>query len=124
MKKIFALTLVFLLALSLLAACSTEKEQTDTPESNSAEKVYKIADYYNADGGFSALGLALPEENSEKVLTVSAGDTLIVGNDKYSVAAESIKLSFYTQPSLDQVIEWWTNYCEGLVGSGQLKDKS
>jgi hypothetical protein len=28
------------------------------------------------------------------------------------VTAESLTLSFYTQPSLAEVIQWWTDYVE------------
>ena len=125
-KEVLAYGLVFLFVVSLLTACggnvsnTPSNEQTATPPTDDTGDGCKILDYYNADGGFSALGLALDEENSEKVLTVTAGETLIAGTSKYIVTAESIVLCFYTQPSLAEVIEWWTDYCEGLKNIGEL----
>ena len=102
----------------------TASGQTSTPSTNSAETIYKIADYYNADGSFSALGLALDEKDSEKVLVVKEGDIIVVENQKYSVTEESLTLSFYTQPSLDEVIDWWTDHCGSLAGNGRITELS
>jgi len=121
-----------LLAIAILLFCAScagtpSNEPTSTtsaPLADDAGTVYTIADYYNADGEFSALGLALDEENTEKVLTASCGDMLIVGDHVYSVTAESLTLTFYTQPSLDEVIGWWTEYCEGWRAQGALQTKS
>ena len=79
-----------------------------------------IADYYDAHGGFSALGLALPLDgtSSETVLTVKAGDVIIVGGGQYKVAEESVTISFYTQPTLDGVIVWWTDYMDTWQDNG------
>lgn len=122
MKKAFAFLLAFL-TMVFCAACggAPANGQAGTPPPDTAPAddrgtLYAIADYYDANGGFSALGLALDEENSEKVLTVKAGDILIVGNREYSVTAESLTLTFYTQPSLDEVIVWWMDYCEQMNG--------
>jgi len=57
------------------------------------------------------------------VLTVSADDKIVVGDREYTVTAESLVLSFYTQPSLDEVILWWDEYCEGFIERGQVKSK-
>jgi hypothetical protein len=80
---------------------------------------YLIDDFYHADGSFSALGLALEEKDFEKSLTVGAGDIIIVGGQQYRVTADSLALSFYTQPSLDSVVIWWTDYLNSLVDSGK-----
>ena len=85
--------------------------------------IYQITDYY-ADGKFSALGLSLPiGDTGERTLTVKNGDVLIVGETKYQVTAESIPLSFYTQPSHDKVIVWWKDYLDSLSDSGKVKLK-
>ena len=114
--------LALLLALALLIVCvaCTQGGQTDTPRKEFTGTVYRITDYYDRNGGFSALGRALPEENGEKVLTVQAGDGLIVGNKEYRVEAASLKLSFYTQNSLSEVTEWWTDYCDLWKSRGEL----
>jgi len=125
MKKrlIFALSAIVLLLFCASCADTPSSEQTAIPPTDNAGTVYTIADYYNANGEFSALGLALDEENAEKVLTVNDGNTLVVGDHAYSVTAESLTLTFYTQPTLDEVIEWWTGYCEGWKEQGAVKDK-
>ncbi|MCL1828895.1 MAG: hypothetical protein FWG32_05295 [Oscillospiraceae bacterium] len=81
-----------------------------------------ITDYYSADGKFSALGLALPTDskNSEKTLTVKSGDIIIVGKKQYKVGAEPLVIPFYTQPSLDKVIVWWTDYMDSWLESGKV----
>ncbi|MCL1906000.1 MAG: hypothetical protein FWG06_03215, partial [Clostridiales bacterium] len=84
---------------------------------------YTIADYYGEDGGFSALGLALEENNSEKQLTVKAGDLLIVGDRLYIVVANSLTLSFYTQSSLNHAIKWWTDYLNSWAESGKVTER-
>jgi hypothetical protein len=60
-------------------------------------------------------------ENSERVLKVQAGDVLVVGTSEYSVTAQSLTIPFYTQPSLTEVTNWWTEYCENRVGRGEMK---
>ena len=97
-----------------------EAPQKEAPQTNSTGIVYMITDYYNEDGGFSALGKALDEENSEKVLKVKAGDVLIIDGKRYTVAAESITLSFYTQSSHAEVIQWWTDFLEGWKRDGRV----
>ena len=82
--------------------------------------VYSISDYYNEDGKFSTLGLGLTGKDSERALTVSDGDVLIVGTHQYKVTVESLSLSFYTQPSPDQVIKWWTDYLSSWAESGKV----
>ena len=128
MKKIFSLALSALLTLSLLTACGTSGggkteggNDTSPPSRNGTGTVYQIADYYDADGGFSGPGLALEEENGEKVLKGKKGDTLIVGEQQYKVTAETLTIPFYTQNSLDGVIEWWTDYCESRVERGEMQ---
>ena len=125
MKKILALGLAFalvlplLVSLTLLAACAnTSRNPQTSPDATGT--AYKITDYYTTSGSFSARGLALKEENSEKVLTVNAGDTLVVSGHTYRITDASITLSFYTQPSLNEVIEWWTDYCERMVQSARM----
>ncbi|MCL2057676.1 MAG: M56 family metallopeptidase [Oscillospiraceae bacterium] len=83
---------------------------------------HAIADYYNnEDGDFSALGLALDEDGSERTLTVNGGDTLIAGDRRYEVIVDSLALSFYTQPSHEQVVLWWIDYLDSWVESGKLE---
>lgn len=105
------------------AAVSLESDETkadDTQTADDTGKVYTIADYYDANGGFSALGLALDEENGEKALIVHAGDVLVVGARKYHLSVASHTIPFYTQPSFDDVIVWWMEYCEGLRNNGEM----
>ena len=87
-----------------------------------AETVYKITDYYKEDGKFSALGAALPTDSKsgDKVLTVKNGDIIIVGDKQYKVTADSLMLPLYTQPSLDKVIVWWTDYMNDWKDSGKI----
>ena len=86
-----------------------------------AAAVYYIADYYNVDDGkFSALGLALDENGSERTLTVRGGDILVVGGRRYEVIAESLTLSFYTQPLLGQAIQWWADCLDSWAESGKV----
>lgn len=125
MKKTI-LTLSVLLTLFLLTACTNsagntdDKTGTSSPLPNGTGTVYRITDYYDADGGFSSLGLALDEENSEKVLKASEGDTLIVGDQEY-VVVHSLVIPFYTQTSLDEALAWWTAYCESRVERGEMQ---
>ena len=144
MKKTFAL----LLTLSIIGLCASCSEtpgdeqtsappassqpagdqaselpaasQTSTQSFNETGTVYTIIDYYDTAGGYSELGLALEEENGEKVLTVLGGDTLIVGGLKYNVTVESLTIPFYTQSSLDQVFAWWVDYCQSRTDRGEL----
>jgi beta-lactamase regulating signal transducer with metallopeptidase domain len=98
-----------------------EPDYVDPGSGVNAGKTYIITDYYNdEDGKFSPLGLGLYEKNSEKVLSVSSGDTLIVDGRRFEVTAESLTLSFYTQPSLDQAIRWWANYLDSWADSGKV----
>ena len=127
MKKILALGLALLLALTLLTACGKKEGNNNSGNSNNtgnSETVYTIANFYDTEGGLSALGLDLGEENGEKVLTVEAGDTIIVGEHEYTVTAETLTLSFYTQPSFDAVIQWWMDYCESRVERGEMMEKA
>jgi beta-lactamase regulating signal transducer with metallopeptidase domain len=84
------------------------------------ENVYTITDYYAENGKFSELGLALDEINSERTLVVNGGDILIAGGRRYEVTAESLPLSFYTQPSIDRVIGWWIDYLDSWAESGKV----
>ena len=108
MKKriIFAVLVVVILLSCVSCGDKPIDRQTDTSPTANTGTVYTITDYYDESGGFSALGSGLDEENAEKVLTVKADDTIIVGDHEYTVIAESLTISFYTQPSLDEVIEW------------------
>jgi len=123
MKKIFSLALLALFMLSILTACGGNSGGNATNQSpiNGTGTVYKIADYYDAYGGFSSLGLALDEKNSEKVLMVNEGDTLIVSEHKYMVAVASLVMPFYTQVSLDEVLVWWNDYCESRIERGEMQ---
>jgi len=100
-KRILVQVMVVLLIFPLLTACGNGA---------AVEGAYIITDYYNVDGSFSALGLALEEVNAEKTLVLNEGDIFIVNERQYRVMAESLVLSFYTQSSLDDVIQWWTDY--------------
>jgi len=106
---------------------SIEADNSYVPDSQgsgdgaNAGMTYNITDYYNTDDGkFSDLGLALSGENSERELTVRGGDILIDGDRRYEVMAESLTLSFYTQPSLDQVVQWWSDYLDSWAESGKV----
>ena len=84
--------------------------------------IYNIIDYYNEDGAFSELGLTLDEINSERALSVNNGDILVVGGRKYEVTADSLALSYYTQPSLDQVVIWWIDYLDSWAKNGKITE--
>ena len=106
---------------------SIEADNSYVPDSQgsgdgaNAGMTYNITDYYNTDDGkFSDLGLALNGESSERELTVKGGDILIDGDRRYEVMAESLTLSFYTQPSLDQVVQWWSDYLDSWAESGKV----
>jgi hypothetical protein len=92
----------------------------DASGGTNMERLYTITDYYNERGKFSALGLTLDEKNSERMLAVSGGDILIAGSRQYEVKAELLTLSFYTQPSLDQVVQWWADYLDSWAESGKV----
>ena len=135
MKKPLVLLLTFLVVISCVS-CGDKPSDGKTGSSSGASSgsssgspssgnpseskgtVYAIADYYNDDGTFSDLGLALNEENSERVLTVQADDVLVVGGRQYTITAESITVPFYTQPSYDEVIEWWAAYLKSHAADG------
>ena len=87
------------------------------------EGVYKISDYYNADGKFSSLGQALPldSKTGDRMLTVKNGDTLVVGETRYKVTADSLNLFFYTQPSMEKVFVWWAEYMESWLDGGKVE---
>ena len=123
MKKriIFAAVAVFILLSCVSCSDNPTDGQTDIPPTTNTGTVYTITDYYDENGGYSALGLALEEENAEKVLTVKADDIIIIGKNEYTVMAESLTLAFYTQPSLDEVIAWWTDYCQSRIERGEMK---
>jgi len=89
-----------------------------------AEMTYSLADYYDEDGQFSDLGLSLDEKDSERVLAVSGGDILVAGDRRYEVTTESLTLSFYPQPSLDQVIRWWADCLDSWAESGKVTEVS
>ncbi|MCL1874271.1 MAG: hypothetical protein FWF85_09195, partial [Clostridiales bacterium] len=82
--------------------------------------IYVLADYYNKDGRFSDPALALDENDFARILAVNGGDILIAGSRQYQVTAESLTLSFYPQPSLDQVIRWWTDCLDSWAASGKV----
>jgi len=87
------------------------------------EGAFRITEYYNVNGKLSALGEALPaNSDGEKTLTVKKGDIVVVGDKQYKVAADSLTLSFYTQPSSEQVITWWTDYMKDWLDSGDVEN--
>jgi hypothetical protein len=115
MKKLLSLTLA-LMFMALGASCSgnTSNEQTEAPPPENVapipDNAYIIADYYNEDGTFSSLGLALEEANMEKVLTIKEGEVFVVNGRQYRVMVEELTVSFYTQSSIAEVFEWWSDY--------------
>ena len=122
MRKSFAFLLAVII-MTLCASCADRPahESANKPPSDNTGTVYTITDYYDANGGFSALGQALDEENGEKVLTVKAGDVLIVGDHAYTVTAQSLTIPFYTQPLLDEVIDWWVDYFQSRLERDEVK---
>jgi len=120
-KRIIFTALAIMLLLSCTACGgSSANDYQNTMPSDNEGAVYKIADYYDEYGGYSSLGLALTEENSEKVLTVIKDDTLVVGDRKYIVMAKSITIPFYTHNSFDEVVEWWKDYCKSRIERGEV----
>jgi len=117
MKKVI-LFLVTLMVMTVHVSCTkpengqTAAPSNDTvlPTSDATGDDYAILDYYNDDGSFSALGQALDEVNTEKTLALSDGDIFVVNSRRYIVTAETLTLSFYTQSSLADVVQWWTDY--------------
>ena len=102
------------------AGPSSATSPSSTTETKT-EGDYRITDYYSADGKFSALGQALPSDSSgDKALTVRNGDVIVVGDKQYKVTADSLTLPFYTQPSIDQVVVWWTDYLNDWRDSGKV----
>ena len=143
MKKVFAFALVMVLALSLLNACggktggirnnsgttstsgdnnSTESKPTPGKDVPASGTTYKIEDYYNSEGALSDLARELPfaSDDGERTITVKKGDILTVGGKQYKFVDETIQMKFYTQPSLDEVVAWWTDYFNDLVNLGQM----
>ena len=75
MKRVSVYVMVMLLVFLLLAACggngngggeSVQENDHGSGSAAAVEGAYIIANYYNEDGTFSALGLALDEVSSEK----------------------------------------------------------
>jgi len=125
MKKIIAFGLALITIISC-ASCgdvqTNEKKDTlssenGNPTSDDSGKVYNITDYYKEDGTYSDLGRSIPFDvsNGERMLTVYIGDVIVVGERQYKITVESIKLPFYTQSSIDEIIVWWIDY----MNSGQ-----
>jgi len=113
--------------LTLCTSCSgtpaneqptTPPIESTAPPSGYPDNAYVITDYYNEDGTFSELGLALNEINSEKTLVLREGDIFIVSDRQYIIAAETLTFSFYTQSSFAEVIQWWTDYVKLWEESG------
>jgi hypothetical protein len=128
MRNLLSLSLALTMLLLCAACAETQSAEstTATPLSATQDTVYTIADYYNENGGLSALGLALPLDmnTSERMLEVKAGNILVVGAKRYRISAKSIVLPLYTQPSLDQVFAWWTEYCESWIENGEASEVS
>ncbi|MCL2741714.1 MAG: hypothetical protein FWE70_06345, partial [Oscillospiraceae bacterium] len=80
----------------------------------------RIMDHYGDGGGFSPLGESLPEEDSERTLTLARGDAFEFDGTVYVVLADELKLRFYTQSSLGAVHEWWSDYVAFWVGDDAL----
>ena len=105
------------------AVSLTEVANTNSEISANAKNTYIITDYYNnEDGKFSARGLALDESDSERVLMVESGDILIAGDRRFEVEAESLTLSFNTQPTHEQVVLWWTDCLDSWVEHGKVTE--
>ena len=127
-KQVITAGLMLVMALTSLTACGGggNDDNLATPSTNTVEmdekKIYKIADYYQDDGNFSLLGQELPWDptTAEKALDVALGDILIVGDKQYQVTAESLTLHFYTQPSLAEVLAWWSDEMETGQDRNQL----
>jgi len=115
MKKLRRLPLISITVACMLIFGSVPALASDI---ETARQTYSIADYYNEDGSFSALGLELDEIDFARVLTVEEGDTIIAGTRQFLVVVESYSFSFYTQSSLASVIEWVTDYLKSLEESG------
>ncbi|MCL1886024.1 MAG: hypothetical protein FWF98_04650 [Dehalococcoidia bacterium] len=123
-KKLLA---VFFVSVAVLACSScgeaSTNEQISTPSpspTTDSGSLITIDDYYNASGGYSALGLALDETTGEKMLAVHSGDTLEVNGTRYQISVEILTLPFYTQTSLAGVNEWWADYCESRIDRGEM----
>jgi len=82
---------------------------------------YNITDYYTQDGKLSGLGQALGTTNDTAVLRVAAGDILTLGNLRYEVKKPSLTLPFYTQPSLDLVVRWWTAWLHSQAEADAIR---
>ena len=117
LNRIALLVTGFFFAVSL-AGCSTP---SPTPSPTPQEPTYIIADYYNSDGSFSDLALALEESDTNRKLDVVNGERFIVGNQAYEVLSDTYAVIFYTHSSLDQVTEWWIDYFETAADNGIVK---
>ncbi|MCL2150848.1 MAG: hypothetical protein FWH50_01320 [Coriobacteriia bacterium] len=127
MRKTIILALTILLAPSLLFACgsggdSSPQGSGDLPAGDSSKTAYVIDDYYNPDGSFSSLGLALNEQNSEKVLILSEGDVFVIGSRRYEILSDSLTLIFYTQNSQDAVTTWWIDCAQRWIDAGFIQE--
>jgi len=134
MKKIVTILLIAALTILYSSCRNPQNEQTDNlavhseinTQAQAPDKrgnsgaTYIITDYYDENGAFSDLGLALDEVDSEKVLIINAGETFIIGDRKYIVMAESLSVSFYTQSSINEVLQWWADYIEIWEESGVI----
>ena len=115
-QKSRALLIFCLLMVVFLTGCTVSPPAEQVPPEQ--EPAYNISDYYNSDGSFSALALALEEGDSGRKLDVVRGDHFVVGNQSYEVAAESFTVIFYTFPSHDHATEWWNEYFETAADNG------
>jgi beta-lactamase regulating signal transducer with metallopeptidase domain len=121
-----AIAFVAVLGLGLMVSRAGAGDLINTGGASSADNAfadrseYIITDYYDEDGSFSDLGLAIDEIDSERALVVRGGDILNVDGRKYEVTVESLALSCYTQPSLDQVIIWWIDCLDSWAESGKV----
>ena len=121
--KCRAFLVLSLLLILLLTGCGAgaPKEQIPAEEQTPVEEqvsAYIIADYYNADGSFSALALALEETEAGRALDAVQGERFIVGDHEFMVEADSFTFMFYTHPSVESAVEWWNDYFEVAADNG------
>ena len=113
--------LIFCLLLAVwLSGCaaSTPQKQPTEPAPGEEQAARNIADYYNADGSFSALALALEGSESARELEVKQGDCFAAQDHQYTVEAESFTFVLYTHPSLESAEAWWVDYFATAAGNG------
>ena len=126
MKKTLAFVALILLTCSLLCACGGNNNPGGTPSTpdNPSQTTFIIANYYNTDGSFSALGQALPSDpvSGDRVLNVVVGNIVVVNGKQYRVTEPTLKLYFYTQNSMAEVNTWWVEYMNSAIERNQVAE--